>query len=71
MLKSRIHRCKTIARGNAAKSAIRARVEHKKNRDGLFIRTIDIARARAKLALANFANNFDRLIFRERSAATG
>lgn len=55
-----------MARANAAKSAIRARVEHvfahQENRYGLFIRTIGIARAQAKLTLANFAYNFDRLI---------
>lgn len=65
MLKSRIHRRKpkgrpmpeNMARANAAKSAVRARVEHvfahQKNRYGLFIRTIGIARAQAKLTLAN------------------
>ena len=83
MLKSRIHRRKPkgrpmsehMARANAAKSAIRAKVEHifahQKNRYGLFIRTIGIARAEAKLTLANLAYNFDRLIFHQRSAATG
>ena len=83
MLKSRIHRRKPkgrpmpehMARAKAAKSAIRARVEHvfahQKNRYGLFIRTIGIARAQAKLTLANLAYNFDRLIFHERCAATG
>jgi transposase, IS5 family len=83
MLKSRIHRRKPlgkpmpghIARANAAKSAIRARVEHvfahQKNRYGLFIRTIGLARAQAKLTLANLAYNFDRLIFHERCVATG
>jgi hypothetical protein len=83
MLNSRIHRRKPkgkpmpehMARANAAKSAIRARVEHvfahQKNRYGLFIRTIGIARAQAKLTLANLAYNFDRLIFHERCAATG
>ncbi len=83
MLKIRIHRRKPkgrpmpeqMARANAAKSAIRARVEHifahQKNRYGLFIRTIGIARAQAKLTLANLAYNFDRLIFHERRAATG
>ena len=35
------------------------------------IRTIGIARAQAKLTLANLAYNFDRLIFHERCAATG
>lgn len=64
---SRIHRRKPkgkpmperTSRTNAAKSAIRARVEHvfahQKNRYGLFIRTIGIARAQAKLTLANLA----------------
>ena len=37
---------------------------------GLFIRTIGIARAAAKLTLANLAYNMDRLIFHERRAAT-
>ena len=52
---------------------IRVRVEHvfahQKNRYGRFIRTIGIARARAKLTLANLAYNFDRLIFQQRHAA--
>jgi hypothetical protein len=64
----------SMARANAAKSAIRARVEHvfahQKNRYGLFIRTIGIARAQAKLTLANLTYNFDRLIFYERRATT-
>ena len=63
-----------MARANAAKSAIRARVEHvfahQKNRYGLFIRTIGIARAEAKLTLANLAYNFDRLVFHEKRVAT-
>jgi transposase, IS5 family len=83
MFTSRIHRRKPkgkpmpehISRANAAKSAVRARVEHvfahQKNRYGLFIRTIGLARAQAKLTLANLAYNFDRLIFHERRAATG
>ena len=37
----------------------------------LFIRTIGLARAEAKLILANLAYNFDRLIFHERRAAMG
>lgn len=64
-----------MALANAAKSAIRARVEHlfahQKNRYNLFIRTIGIARAQAKLTLTNLAYNFDRLIFHERCANTG
>lgn len=83
MFTSRIHRRKPAgkpmpehtSRANAAKSAIRARVEHvfahQKGRYGLFIRTIGLARAQAKLTLANLAYNFDRLIFHERQASTG
>lgn len=82
MLTIRIHRRKpankpmpeATARANAKKSSVRARVEHvfahQKNRYGLFIRTIGIARAEAKLTLANLAYNFDRLIFHERRRAT-
>jgi transposase, IS5 family len=83
MLTSRIHRRKptgkpmpqATARANARKSSIRAAVEHvfahQKNRFGLFIRTIGIARAEAKLTLANLAYNMDRLIFHERGCAKG
>jgi IS5 family transposase len=83
MLASRIHRRKpagkpmpqATARANAKKSSVRAAVEHvfahQKTRFGLFIRTIGIARAEAKLTLANIAYNMDRLIFHERRAATG
>ena len=82
MLTSRIHRRKprgksmpiAIARANAAKSSIRARIEHvfahQKNRFGLFIRTIGITRAEAKLTLANLAYNFDRLVFHEKRVVT-
>lgn len=38
---------------------------------GLFIRTIGLARAEAKLTLANIAYNFDRLVFHERTRAIG
>ena len=83
MMTSRIHRRKPAgkpmprhtARANAKKSSIRAAVEHvfahQKTRFGLFIRTIGLARAEAKLTLANIAYNFDRLIFHERRAAIG
>ena len=83
MLTSRIHQRKpkgkpmteATRRANARKSSIRARVEHvfahQKNRYGLFIRTIGLARAEAKLTLANLAYNFDRLIFHERRKAVG
>jgi hypothetical protein len=66
---------RNIARANVAKSSIRAVVEHvfahQKNRFGLFIRTIGLARAETKLTLANIAYNFDRLIFQERVRTTG
>lgn len=83
MMTSRIHRRKpagrpmpkATARANARKSSIRAAVEHvfahQKNRYGLFIRTIGLARAEAKLTLANLAYNFDRLIFHQRINARG
>ena len=83
MLVSRIHWRKpankpmpeATSRANAKKSAIRACVEHvfahQKNRYGLFIRTIGLARAETKLTLANLAYNFDRLIFHERQCAMG
>ncbi len=83
MLTSRIHRKKpkgkpmpqATARANAKKSSVRAHIEHvfahQKNRFGLFIRTIGLARAEAKLTLANLAYNFDRLIFHERRQAIG
>ncbi len=60
---------------NARKSSIRARIghvfAHRKNRFGLFIRTIGLARAETKPTLANPACDFDRLIFHERRAAKG
>ena len=83
MLTSRIHRRKprgkpmtqATSRANAKKSSVRARVEHvfahQKNRFGLFIRTIGLARAEAKLTLANLAYNMDRLVFHERRRLTG
>ena len=83
MLASRIHRRKpkgkpmpqAMVRANAKKSAVRARVEHvfahQKNRFDLFIRTIGLKRAEAKLTLANIAYNMDRLVFHERRVAMG
>ena len=69
---SRIHHKKprgkpmphAVSRANAARSKIRARVEHvfaeQKDRMGLFIRTIGIARAEAAITLANMAYNMKR-----------
>ena len=57
----------TMRRANNAKSKIRARVEHvfaeQKDRMGLFIRTIGIARATTKIGMANLVYNIKRLIF--------
>ena len=65
---------RTTARANARKSVVRAPVEHlfahQKNRMGLFIHTIGLKRAEAKIGLANLAYNFQRMIFHERRAAT-
>ena len=80
---SRVHRKKPrgrpmparTARANAAKSTIRARIEHvfarQKDQMALFIRTIGIARAETKITLANLVYNIDRLIFHEQRAAIG
>ena len=82
MMTSHIHRRKpsgkpmpkATARANVKKSWVCAYVEHvfahQKNRYGLFIRTIGLARAEAKPTLANLAYNFDRLIFHLRRKAT-
>ena len=60
-------------RANAARSKVRAHVEHPfaemKDRMGLFIRTIGIARAAAKIGMANLAFNMKRLVFWERRTA--
>ena len=64
---------RNVARANAGKSSIRTAIEHvfahQKTRFGLFSRTIGLARAEAKLTLANIAYNFDRLVFHERRRA--
>jgi len=54
-----------IARGNATRARIRARVEHvfaaQKWRLGLIVRTVGMVRARAKIGMANLVYNFTRL----------
>lgn len=54
-----------IRRGNATRGRIRAKVEHvfaaQKRRLQLVIRTVGLARAAAKITLANLAYNFTRL----------
>ena len=58
-----------IKRGNATRAKIRAHVEHvfaaEKRGFKLVIRTVGLARARAKIALANLAYNFRRLAWIE------
>ncbi len=80
---SRIHRKKpkgkprsdALRAANRVKSRIRSAVEHvfaqQKSHMGLFIRTIGLNRAEAKIMLVNLAYNMKRLIFHERRAATG
>ena len=62
-----------IRRGNASRSSVRATIEHvfaqQKGPMTLCIRTIGIARAKAKIGLANLAYNIRRLVFHERLAA--
>ena len=79
--RSQVHRRKpqgrpmafSIRRGNAARSKVRAAIEHvfaqQKRPMALCIRTIGIARAKVKIALANLTYNIRRLVFHERSTA--
>jgi IS5 family transposase len=76
---SHIHRKKpkgkampeAVRRTNNAKSKVRARVEHvfaeQKDRMGLFIRTIGLARARIKIGMTNLVYNMKRLNFLRRA----
>jgi len=61
------------ARANAAKSTVRAHVEHpfayQKGVMGLVIRTIGLARANATITLANMAYNMERWCWLDRRAA--
>ena len=58
-----------VARGNATRARVRSRVEHvfaaEKRRMGLVVRTIGLARATAKITLANLAYNLSRLAWIE------
>ena len=81
MLVSHIHRKKPpgrpmperSARANARRSAVRAHIEHvfaeQKARMGLFVRTIGLARATAKIGLANLVTNMRRLLWLQRQPA--
>jgi IS5 family transposase len=80
-LVSRIHRKKPkgrpvpelTRRANAAKSAVRSKVEHvfahQKGLMGLTVRTIGLARARVKIGLVNLAYNMRRLVWLSGRAA--
>lgn len=80
-LKSRVHFRKPPGKAmparhdqaNAVRSKVRSAVEHPfaemKARMGLFVRTIGIDRAKAKIGLANIAFNMKRLVFWERRSA--
>lgn len=56
-------------RANRARSKVRSSVEHvfadQKSRMGLFVRTVGMARSKAKIGLANLAHNMRRLIWLE------
>ena len=60
-------------RANGRRSKVRVHVEHvfaqQKARMGLFVRTIGIARARAKIGMVNLAYNMVRYVWRKRQAA--
>jgi IS5 family transposase len=62
-----------IARANRKRSAIRAAIEHifayQKDKMGLFIRSIGLARARTKIGLANLVYNMRRLLWLETTAS--
>ena len=62
-----------VAKANAAKSKVRASVEHvfawQKGPMGLFIRTIGLARATVKIGLANIATNMRRMVWLTQNAA--
>jgi IS5 family transposase len=55
------------AKANAARSKVRSCVEHVfaelKDRMGLFVRTVGLERAKAKIGLANLAYNMKRLVW--------
>lgn len=64
-----------IARGNAARARVRVAIEHvfaaQKCRLGLVIRSVGLARAAARLGLANLVTNMTRLVwFATRAAPT-
>ena len=61
------------AKANAARAKVRGHVEHvfaaQKHRMGLFVRTIGLERARAKIGMANLVYNLTRFVWLEARAA--
>lgn len=66
---------KRTSRANARKSSVRAHVEHvfaqQKDRMGLFVRTIGLARAELKIGMANLVYNIRRTLWLDRRVAPG
>ncbi len=66
---------KRMARANARKSAVRARIEHvfaeQKERMNLVVRTIGLARAELKIGMANLVYNIRRTLWLDSRAAPG
>lgn len=62
-----------VARGNAIRARVRSLVEHvfaaQKRRMGLVVRCIGLARATARITLANLTYNMRRLVWIEGRAA--
>lgn len=63
-----------VARGNATRARVRSLVEHvfaaqKQRRMGLIVRSIGLARATARITLANLIYNMRRLVWIEGRAA--
>jgi transposase, IS5 family len=79
VLKLHIRRSKGLtltaaqAKANAARSKVRSAIETvfaaQKHRFGLIVRTIGLARAKAKIGLSNIAYNFTRLTWLQTRAA--
>jgi transposase, IS5 family len=62
-----------MIRGNARRARVRVAIEHvfaaQKCRLGLVVRSVGLARARAKLGLANLITNMRRLVWFETRVA--
>ncbi len=60
---------KRMSRANGRRSKVRSAIEHvfarQKGPMGLFVRTIGIARAKAKIGMANLAYNMTRYVWHQ------